>query len=117
MNLLRAINSGVRRTSLSIGVAQNSRISARAFSQTPSLLVKEQDLKNEIEKAFPEGKVSVEDASNGCGTNFNIQVICDSFEGKRAVNRNRMVNKVIKPYMQEIHMIRVETFTKSEFDS
>jgi len=91
--------------------------SVRPFSQSQILLVKEDELQKEIQKAFPEGQISVEDASNGCGTNFNIQVVCDSFDGKRAVNRNRMVNKVIKPYMEEIHMIRVETFTKADFGS
>ena len=43
-----------------------------------------------------------------------FQVISDAFEGKRPVNRQRMVNKAIKQYTPDIHALRVTALTNSE---
>jgi hypothetical protein len=39
-----------------------------------SLQVRETDLTHAIRQNFPEAKITVADASNGCGTNFEIEV-------------------------------------------
>ena len=46
--------------------------------------------------------------------NSLFQVISDAFEGKRPVNRQRMVNKAIKEFTPDIHALRVTALTNSE---
>ena len=46
-----------------------------------------------------------------------FQVISDAFEGKRPVNRQRMVNKAIKQYTPDIHALRVTALTNSEAEN
>ena len=47
---------------------------------------------------------------------YLFQVISDAFEGKRPVNRQRMVNKAIKEFTPDIHALRVTALTNSEAD-
>ena len=47
-------------------------------------------------------------------SNGLFQVISDAFEGKRPVNRQRMVNKAIKEFTPDIHALRVTALTNSE---
>ena len=93
------------------------------------------DLIKAIQSHLTDALVEVTDTSDGCGSNFNIQVylpdilyclrgapvihglfqvISDAFEGKRPVNRQRMVNKAIKEYTPDIHALRVTALTNSE---
>ena len=89
-----------------------------------------------IQSQLTDALVEVTDTSDGCGSNFNIQVILpditdypsiirrcpnglfqvisDAFEGKRPVNRQRMVNKAIKEFTPDIHALRVTALTNSE---
>merc|ERR1712189_7204 len=76
--------------------------------------IKETDLVKAIQENLNCHRVEVVDISDGCGSNFQIQVVSDDFKGKRAVNRQRMVNKAIKPYLEEIHQLRVFTNTLEE---
>ena len=68
-------------------------LSRRVISSCRPLLVKENQLVDSIKNELTDSKVTVTDISNGCGTNFEIKVISDAFEGKRPVNRQRMVNR------------------------
>ncbi|KAK9835769.1 hypothetical protein WJX74_007508 [Apatococcus lobatus] len=52
--------------------------------------------------------VTVIDSSSGCGTSFTVAVISDQFEGKKSLQRHRMVNDALKPYMDEIHALSIK---------
>ena len=85
------------------------------LSITPTLqVIKETDLIEAIQSQINCVKIDVQDISDGCGSNFAIDIVSDDFKGKRAVNRQRMVNKAIKPYLEEIHQLRVFTNTTEE---
>merc|ERR1711990_400935 len=89
-------------------------ISRRTISLSRPVLVAESDLIKAIQSHLTDALVEVTDTSDGCGSNFNIQVISDAFEGKRPVNRQRMVNKAIKEYTPDIHALRVTALTNNE---
>merc|ERR1712131_27118 len=89
-------------------------LSRRTISLSRPILVAESDLIKAIQSQLTGALVEVTDTSDGCGSNFNIQVISDAFEGKRPVNRQRMVNKAIKEFTPDIHALRVTALTNSE---
>ena len=71
-------------------------LTRRTISLARPLYVKEIQLVDSIQKELTDSKVTVTDISNGCGTNFEIKVISNEFEGKRPVNRQRMVNRKVR---------------------
>lgn len=72
------------------------------------------DIKSIVEKALEGAVVEVRDLT-GTSDHFEITVISSAFEGKRAVERHRMVYSAIgKSVGNEIHALAVKTFTPSE---
>ena len=59
------------------------------FSASPSLVVKESDLIEAIQNNINCAKIEVSDISDGCGSNFMIDVVSDDFQGKRTVMRQQ----------------------------
>ena len=60
------------------------------LSTSPMLqVVKESDLIEAIQKSINCAKIEVNDISDGCGSNFMIDVVSDDFEGKRTVMRQQ----------------------------
>merc|ERR1712226_1482770 len=88
--------------------------SRRVFSLSSKVaFVRESQLSEAIRSSIPEAQdVNVRDISDGCGSNFEITVVSNTFDGKRAVNRQRMVNKAIKEFLPQIHRVHIHTFTE-----
>ncbi len=73
-----------------------------------------EDIKAIVEKAFGGALVEVRDLT-GTSDHFEITVVSEAFEGKRAVERHRMVYSAIgKAVGNEIHALAVKTFTPAE---
>lgn len=72
------------------------------------------DIQTIVEKAFEGAVVEVRDLT-GTSDHFEITVISSAFEGKKAVERHRMVYSAIgKAVGNEIHALAVKTYTPAE---
>ncbi|KAL9256587.1 BOLA2-like protein [Drosera capensis] len=52
--------------------------------------------------------LEVIDTSGGCGTSFAIEIISEQFEGKRLLERHRLVNTALENEMKEIHALSIK---------
>ncbi|KAL1342134.1 hypothetical protein AAHE18_09G137000 [Arachis hypogaea] len=48
------------------------------------------------------------DTSGGCGASFVVEIVSEEFEGKRLLERHRMVNAALEEEMKEIHALSVK---------
>lgn len=71
-------------------------------------------IKQLIEQGLPGSEVRV----NGDGSHFDATVICDDFEGKTLVNKQRMVYGTLGDRITsgEIHALSIKTYTHAEWD-
>ncbi|KAL5724079.1 BolA-like protein 2 [Ranunculus cassubicifolius] len=49
----------------------------------------------------------VTDTSGGCGASFAIEIVTEQFEGKRLLERHRLVNAALAEEMKEIHALSI----------
>ncbi|XP_057544599.1 protein BOLA2 [Amaranthus tricolor] len=52
--------------------------------------------------------LEVIDTSGGCGASFVIEIVSAQFEGKRLLERHRIVNAALEKEMQEIHALSIK---------
>ncbi|KAK4264802.1 hypothetical protein QN277_025932 [Acacia crassicarpa] len=52
--------------------------------------------------------IEVIDTSGGCGASFEIEIVSEQFEGKRLLERHRMVNAALEEEMKEIHALSIK---------
>ncbi|QHO35277.1 hypothetical protein DS421_9g274160 [Arachis hypogaea] len=52
--------------------------------------------------------LEVIDTSGGCGASFVVEIVSEEFEGKRLLERHRMVNAALEEEMKEIHALSVK---------
>ncbi|XP_054806610.1 protein BOLA2 isoform X2 [Prosopis cineraria] len=50
----------------------------------------------------------VVDTSGGCGASFAIEIVSEQFEGKRLLERHRMVNAALDEEMKQIHALSIK---------
>ncbi|KAG5254233.1 transcription regulator [Salix suchowensis] len=48
------------------------------------------------------------DTSGGCGASFAIEIVSEQFEGKRLLERHRLVNAALEEEMKEIHALSIK---------
>lgn len=48
------------------------------------------------------------DTSGGCGASFAIEIVSEQFEGKRLLERHRLVNAALVEEMKEIHALSIK---------
>lgn len=83
----------------------------------------EQALRVSIEQTFEPEYFELENESHmhsvppNSETHFRLLVVADVFEGKSRIDRSRLVNDFIKPYMAKgLHALSQRTFTPPEWD-
>ncbi len=83
----------------------------------------EKALRASIEQTFEPEYFELENESHrhsvpaNSETHFRLLVVADAFEGKSRVDRSRLVNDLIKPFMnQGLHALTQRTFTPPEWD-
>eukprot|EP00164_Ancoracysta_twista_P003867 GFYU01005188.1.p1 GENE.GFYU01005188.1~~GFYU01005188.1.p1 ORF type:complete len:128 (+),score=14.17 GFYU01005188.1:114-497(+) len=54
-------------------------------------------------------QVYVSDASGGCGTFYQVQVISGAFKGKSKVQQHRMVNEILSEEITNMHGLTIVT--------
>src|SRR5437868_15527271 len=84
----------------------------------------EQALRASIEKAFAPEYFELENESHmhsvppNSETHFRLLVVSDIFAGKPRIDRSRLVNDTIKPYMERgLHALSQRTFTPVEWEA
>lgn len=83
----------------------------------------EKALRASIEQAFEPEYFELENESHmhsvppGSETHFRLLVVADIFDGKSRIDRSRLVNEMIKPYMTRgLHALSQRTFTPPEWE-
>ena len=67
-----------------------------------------------VEAAFPGARAQVRDLT-GTQDHYELTVVSTAFEGKRLVERHRMVYAAIGPAVgEELHALSLKTFTPVE---
>lgn len=56
--------------------------------------------------------INVKDASGGCGSFFQVEVVSEAFTGKKLVEQHRMVNEALREEIKQIHGLTITTRTK-----
>ncbi len=72
------------------------------------------ELKSLIEEGMPGASVSVE----GDGTHFEALIVSSEFEGKRLLERHKIVYGVLGDAMKErVHALSLKTYTPEQWES
>ncbi|KAM7513756.1 hypothetical protein LguiA_003339 [Lonicera macranthoides] len=69
-------------------------------------VTKEQVESSLTSKLSPSHLVVV-DTSGGCGAKFTVEIVSEQFEGKRLLERHRMVNGALVEEMKDIHALSI----------
>lgn len=70
--------------------------------------VTKEDVEAAITSALSPSNLVVTDTSGGCGASYEIEVVSEKFEGKRLLERHRMVNTALASHMAEIHAVSIK---------
>ncbi|XP_062097029.1 protein BOLA2 isoform X1 [Humulus lupulus] len=52
--------------------------------------------------------LEVIDTSGGCGASFAVEIVSEQFEGKRLLERHRLVNSALAEEMKDIHALSIK---------
>jgi len=52
--------------------------------------------------------LNVEDTSGGCGAKFAVEIVSSQFDGKRLLDRHRMVNSALAEELKGIHALSLK---------
>ncbi|KAJ0039907.1 protein BOLA2 [Pistacia vera] len=52
--------------------------------------------------------LEVIDTSGGCGASFVVEIVSAQFEGKRLLERHRLVNSTLEEEMKQIHALSIK---------
>ncbi|GMH35783.1 hypothetical protein BSKO_03651 [Bryopsis sp. KO-2023] len=67
---------------------------------------------SQVQKALEErleaSDVEVVDTSGGCGAAFEVYVVSQKFEGKKVLERHRMVKSALEEEMKVIHALSIK---------
>ncbi|CAH9109771.1 unnamed protein product [Cuscuta europaea] len=58
--------------------------------------------------------LAVTDISGGCGASFEVEIVSSKFEGKRLLERHRMVNDALKEVLGDIHALSITKAQKPD---
>ena len=58
----------------------------------------------------------VSDVSGGCGQAFDVVIVSEQFEGKRTLQRHRLVNDCLKDEIASMHAFSQKTYTPKQFE-
>ncbi|KAK2384796.1 protein BOLA1, chloroplastic [Trifolium repens] len=70
--------------------------------------VTKEQVESSLNSKLNPSHLEVTDISGGCGSSFAIEIVSEQFEGKRLLERHRMVNAALEEEMKEIHALSVK---------
>ncbi|XP_078181970.1 bolA-like family protein [Carex rostrata] len=70
--------------------------------------VTKEDVETTLTSALKPTHLEVVDTSGGCGASFEVEIVSEQFEGKRLLERHRLVNTALTEQMKEIHALSIK---------
>jgi stress-induced morphogen len=72
-------------------------------------------VKSLLDAAFPGAKIALDDLT-GTRDHYKLVLVTDLFEGKSRVQRQMMINEVLKePLKGPLHALTMETYTEAQW--
>nr|XP_043632722.1 protein BOLA2 [Erigeron canadensis] len=69
--------------------------------------VTKEQVESALRSKLAPSHLEVIDTSGGCGASFQVEIVSEQFEGKRLLERHRMVNGVLAEEMKDIHALSI----------
>ncbi|KAB5520788.1 hypothetical protein DKX38_025107 [Salix brachista] len=70
--------------------------------------VTKEQVESTLKSKLNPSHLEVIDTSGGCGASFAIEIVSEQFEGKRLLERHRLVNAALEEEMKEIHALSIK---------
>ncbi|KAA8546966.1 hypothetical protein F0562_003395 [Nyssa sinensis] len=70
--------------------------------------VTKEDVESALTSKLNPSHLEVIDTSGGCGASFTVEIVSEQFEGKRLLERHRMVNAALTEEMKNIHALSIK---------
>ncbi|KAF7840070.1 protein BOLA2 [Senna tora] len=70
--------------------------------------VTKEQVESSLKAKLNPSHIEIIDTSGGCGASFAIEIVSEQFEGKRLLERHRMVNAALEEEMKEIHALSIK---------
>ncbi|XP_061345405.1 protein BOLA2 [Gastrolobium bilobum] len=70
--------------------------------------VTKEQVESSLKTTLNPSHIEVTDTSGGCGASFVVEIVSEQFEGKRLLERHRMVNAALEEEMKQIHALSVK---------
>ncbi|XP_059624434.1 protein BOLA2-like [Cornus florida] len=70
--------------------------------------VTREEVESSLTSKLNPSHLKVVDTSGGCGASFEIEIVSEHFEGKRLLERHRLVNTALTEEMKDIHALSIK---------
>ncbi|XVE86600.1 hypothetical protein DITRI_Ditri18aG0046800 [Diplodiscus trichospermus] len=70
--------------------------------------VTKEQVESSLTSKLKPSHLEVIDTSGGCGASFAIEIVSEQFEGKRLLERHRIVNTALEEEMKQIHALSIK---------
>ncbi|CAH7690110.1 bola protein [Phakopsora pachyrhizi] len=81
------------------------------------MTISESFLQEKLLKSFPGATFTdVQDISGGCGQSYKVLIVSVEFEGKKLLEKHRLVNDRLKDEISQLHAFSQETFTPEQYE-
>ncbi|XP_050204671.1 protein BOLA2 [Mercurialis annua] len=70
--------------------------------------VTKEQVESTLNSKLSPSHLEVTDTSGGCGASFAIEIVSEQFEGKRLLERHRLVNGALEEEMKQIHALSIK---------
>ncbi|PKA58340.1 hypothetical protein AXF42_Ash013846 [Apostasia shenzhenica] len=72
------------------------------------MAVTKDDVEAALTSSLNPSHLQVIDTSRGCGASFELEIVSEKFEGKRLLERHRLVNAALAEQMPHIHALSIK---------
>ncbi|KAE8727164.1 Protein BOLA2 [Hibiscus syriacus] len=70
--------------------------------------VTKEQVESSLTSKLKPSHLEVIDTSGGCGASFAIEIVSEQFQGKRLLERHRVVNAALEDEMKQIHALSIK---------
>ncbi|KAE8663649.1 Protein BOLA2 [Hibiscus syriacus] len=70
--------------------------------------VTKEQVESSLTSKLKPSHLEVTDTSGGCGASFAIEIVSEQFQGKRLLERHRIVNAALEDEMKQIHALSIK---------
>ncbi|XP_042021564.1 protein BOLA2-like [Salvia splendens] len=71
------------------------------------MAVSKEQVESTLKSKLNPSHLDVIDTSGGCGASYSIEIVSQEFEGKRLLERHRLVNSALAEEMKHIHALSI----------